>query len=76
MVHLVTPIENECSNEWQRMKMSGAASDEERQRVKKMSMSDSEWYNEYGKIDLFYVSKETKDWSSSWIILFNFLCNI
>ena len=78
-------------NEWQRvvqlMATSGTASDNGWQRVTtsnkkwQVTANDNEQYSKWirmkvSKIEWFYVSKETKGQSDSWINLFNFLCNI
>ena len=72
-------------NEWKRMVMNEnewrrlARSDNNWQRV---TASDNEWYNEWkwirtSKIGWFYrFQNQTKCQSGSWIILFNFSCNI
>ena len=85
VVQQMTPSGNEWHQVVQLVTTSGTANDNEQQ---KMTMSDSEWQwvtnrmnrLRVSKIHLFYISKERKGQSvrpiQSWIILFNFLCNI
>ena len=62
-----TTNDNEWFNEWQRVTMSGAASDKEWQGVTKqrqwVTANDSEWSNEWirmrvNKIEWFYLVPE------------------
>ena len=75
-------------NEWQRVVHQVTTHDNEWKRMKTsykkwqwVTANGSEWWNKWirisaSKIERFYVSKETKGQSCSWIILFNFLCDI
>ena len=59
----VTTNDNEWYNKWQRVTVSSTT-------------SDNKWQPVVSKIERFIILKETKNLSSSRIVLLNFLCNI
>ena len=79
VVQRMTTSDNEWYNGWQRVAQQVTTSDNEWQQITK---NDNEWPRmtvirmTVSKIEWFYVAKGTKGQSGSWIILFNFLCNV